>query len=122
MTREYEVVYIFDGALAETEITERLDRFHGLLAGPETPTPVTSMNQWGKRTLAYPIKGREVGYYVVTRLETQPDQLAELERIVKLDEGVLRHLVVLNEGLAPAVEAQEDGAEQSDSGDEGGEG
>ena len=29
MTREYEVVYIFDGALAETEITERLDRFHG---------------------------------------------------------------------------------------------
>ena len=122
MTREYEVVYIFDGALAETEITERLDRFHGLLAGPEAPTPVTALNHWGKRTLAYPIKGREVGYYVVSRLETQPDQLAELERVVKLDEGVLRHLVVLNEGLAPAVVSQENEAEQSDSKDEEDEG
>ena len=101
MTREYEIVYIFDSTLEEEQVNERLERFHGLLRGPESPEPITNVHHWGKRTLAYAIAGREVGYYVVARFETQPDKLSELERAIKLDESVIRHLIVLDEGLTP---------------------
>jgi small subunit ribosomal protein S6 len=101
MTREYEIVYIFDSTLEEEQVNERLERFHGLLRGPESPEPITNVHHWGKRTLAYAIAGREVGYYVVARFETQPDKLPELERAIKLDERVIRHLIVLDEGLTP---------------------
>jgi len=100
MTRQYEVVYIFDSALEEVQINEILERFHKLLECPDYPEPITGLSHWGKRTLAYPVKNRELGYYVVAQFETDPTLLDEFERIVKLEESVLRHLVVINEGLA----------------------
>jgi small subunit ribosomal protein S6 len=100
MSQKYEIVYIFDSALEETEINERLDRFHGLLKTSEFPTPITDTSHWGKRTLAYPIKKKEQGYYVVAQFETEQKTLAEFERAIKLDDRVLRHLIVINEGLS----------------------
>jgi small subunit ribosomal protein S6 len=99
MPRQYEVVYIFESALEETAINEKLTRFHTLVqqAGAEAP----QVSHWGKRTLAYPIKRHETGYYVVAKFETDPTTLPEFERAIKLDEGVLRHLVVMNEGAQP---------------------
>lgn len=99
MTRQYEVVYIFDSALEETAINERLARFHALIQQPDAEAPQVS--NWGKRTLAYPIKKRDAGYYVVSKFETKADALPEFERAIKLDEGVLRHIVVVNEGAQP---------------------
>lgn len=117
MTNRYEVVYIFDSALEEAQVNEHLERFHALLKTPETPEPIRQVNHWGKRTLAYPIKRREVGYYVVVQFETPAKQLAEFERLIKLDESVIRHLVVIDEGATPAVvraapeeEPEEEGA------------
>lgn len=100
MTRKYEIVYIFDSALEEAQINEKLERFHGQLKSPEAPEPVSAMSHWGKRTLAFPIKRKDIGYYVVAQCETQPNLLGEFERLVKLDESVIRHLVVVNDGLA----------------------
>ncbi len=104
MTRQYEVVYIFDSALEETAITEKLDRFHSLIRheGAEAP----ALDNWGKRTLASPIKKRETGHYVIAKFEAAPAALPEFERAIKLDEGVIRHLVVLNdEPSTPAIYA-----------------
>jgi len=101
MTRRYETVYIFDSALEEPAINEKLDRFHVLLT-KDGKGAVASTNHWGKRTLAYPIKKKDTGYYVVAQFETVGDLLPEYERAVKLDESVLRYLLVLNEG-EPAV-------------------
>ncbi len=101
--RRYEVVYIFDSTLEEPEINRRLERFHALLRTDACPEPVTDMNHWGKRTLAYPIKRRETGYYVVVKFETEPQVLGEFERAIKLDQGVLRHLIVIDEGAMPAA-------------------
>lgn len=98
VTRHYEIVYIFDSSLEEPAIAERLARFHALL-GDGTQV---SVNHWGKRTLTYPIKRKETGYYVVSQFEATPDRLPEFERAVKLDDGVLRFLVVLAEGEMPA--------------------
>ena len=67
MTRQYEVVYIFDSALEEAAINERLARFHALIQQPGGEAP--QVNHWGKRTLAYPIKKHETGYYVVAKFD-----------------------------------------------------
>jgi len=99
MPRQYEVVYIFDSALEETAINEKLTRFNSLIQQPGAEAPQVS--HWGKRTLAYPIKRHETGYYVVAKFETEPTALPEFERAIKLDDGVLRHLVVMNEGAQP---------------------
>lgn len=112
--RRYEVVYIFDSALEEPEINRRLERFHALLRTEACPQPVTEVNHWGKRTLAYPIKRRETGYYVVVKFETEPQVLGEFERTVKLDEGVLRHLIVIDEGAVPAAIRVEEGMEEEE--------
>jgi small subunit ribosomal protein S6 len=99
MTRQYEAVYIFDSALEETAINERLARFHTLIqqTGIEPP----QVTHWGKRTLAYPIKKHDTGYYVVAKFEADATALPEFERAIKLDEGVMRFLVVVNEGAQP---------------------
>jgi small subunit ribosomal protein S6 len=101
MTRRYEIVYILDSSLDEEKVKGILARFHALLATPEKAESVTQSNHWGKRTLAYPIKRRESGYYVVEQFETEPRLLAEFERAVRLEENVIRYLLVLNEGEAP---------------------
>ena len=101
MTRAYEIVYIFDSALDESQIDEHLGRLHQVLQTPDNADPITGTSHWGRRTLAYQIAGKEVGHYVIVRCDAQPDGLVELERLIKLEPAILRHLIVLNEGLAP---------------------
>jgi small subunit ribosomal protein S6 len=107
MTRSYEAVYIFDSTLEEPAITEKLDRFHALI--PQAEGAAIDLNHWGKRTLAFPISGRETGYYVLAKFDAAPNMLPEFERALKLDESVLRHLIVLNEGaqMAPTPSAKD---------------
>jgi small subunit ribosomal protein S6 len=95
--RDYEVVYIFDSAVTEEAIAEKLDRFHGLVAG-DGRGEITAVDHWGKRQLAYPIRKKPNGYYVVAQFRTAPESLPEFERALKLDEDVLRYLIVLHEG------------------------
>jgi small subunit ribosomal protein S6 len=95
MVRPYEVVYIFDSTLEEPAINERLERFHALVKSEGADAP--RLSHWGKRTLAYPIKKREMGYYVVANFQAETGALPEFERAIKLDEGVLRFLVVADD-------------------------
>jgi small subunit ribosomal protein S6 len=112
MARQYEVVYIFDSALEETAINERLARFHSLIQHPGVEPP--QVNHWGKRTLAYPIKKHETGYYVIAKFDAEAVALPEFERAIKLDEGVLRFLVVVNEGAQPVPVAATKSEEEDD--------
>jgi small subunit ribosomal protein S6 len=67
------------------------------------------VNHWGRRQLAYPIKRRDSGYYVVARFGVESSVLSEYERAIKLDDGVLRHLLTLyeNELGAPPMSEEE---------------
>ena len=98
MTHRYEVVYIFDSALEEPAVSEKLTRFHALL-GEGVQVQV---NHWGKRTLVYRLRRHDTGYYVVSQFEVDAAVLPEFERAIKLDEGVLRFLLVRAEGEVPA--------------------
>ncbi len=94
--RLYEVVYILDPALDESAVTAKLEKFHDLAtsAGGE----VSAVDLWGSRQLAYPVGKQRAGYYVVAQFTAAPEALPEYERLLKLDEEVLRYLLVLNEG------------------------
>ena len=94
--RLYEVVYIFDAAMDEAAVNEKLERYHALVTGVEGE--VTAMDHWGIRQLAYPVDKKKTGYYVVAQINGEPNALPEFERALKLDEAILRYLVVLNEG------------------------
>lgn len=94
--RLYEVVYIFDAALDEAAINERLERYHGLAV--RSGGEVVAVDHWGNRQLAYPVEGRKTGHYVVAQVKADPTALPEFERIIRLDESLLRYLVVLNQG------------------------
>lgn len=102
--RDYEVVFIFDSALDRTIIDQKLERFNEL-AIVGNGGEIIAVEHWGKRQLAYPIKKHDNGYYVVVQFHTHPDALPEFERAIKLDEQVLRHLVVLSEGELPAPQS-----------------
>ena len=93
MSRRYETVYIFDSVLEEPAITEKLNRFHALLTKDGKGT-MTNVSHWGKRTMTYKIKKKDTGYYVVAEFEAAGEVLPEYERVVKLDEGVLRYMCV----------------------------
>ena len=99
--RDYEIVYIFDSSLDSSVIDQKLERFNGLVADKKEGGEIVAVEQWGKRHLAYPIQKQDNGYYVVVQFRTDPERLSEFERAIKLDEQVLRHLVVLSEGEMP---------------------
>ena len=105
MPRTYEAVYIFDSTLEDAAITDKIGRFHELLA----PVGEVTLEHWGRRQLAYPIKRKENGYYVIARFDTDPKQLPEYERALRLDDSVIRYLVALHEhdlGAPPQTEEQ----------------
>lgn len=94
--RLYEVVYIMDPALDEGAVTAKLEKFHELVTS--SGGEVSAIDQWGSRQLAYPVNGQSSGYYVVAQFTAAPDALPEFERLLKLDDEVMRYLLVLNEG------------------------
>lgn len=92
-TRRYEAVYIYDSALEDAAIAEKLEKVQGLLSLTEP----AETEHWGRRALAYKIGRHENGYYIISRFTIEPKVLPEFERALKLDEGVVRYLVTLHE-------------------------
>lgn len=105
MPRTYEAVYIFDSALEDAAIAEKLEKYHALLSAAE---PVT-VDHWGRRQLAYKIGSRETGYYAIARFSAEGKTLPEFERALKLDDHVIRYLISVHEhelGAPPMTEEQ----------------
>ena len=85
----YEAVYILDPALSEEQIATLVAKFKAVVEANGT---VSEIDEWGKRRLAYPINDLMEGYYVLMNYESKPEFPAELERVMKITDGVLRCL------------------------------
>lgn len=55
---------------------------------------VVKVDEWGRRHLAYEVKHQNKGYYVVVEFEADPSQITELDRIIKIHEEIIRHIIV----------------------------
>ena len=76
----------------EDKIKELVEKFKALI---ETEGTVSEINTWGKRKLAYEINDETEGYYVLYTFEAKPELPKELERVLKITDGVLRSLVTV---------------------------
>ena len=116
--REYEIVYIFDSVLTEDQIGEKLERYHQHITNGSGE--ITAVDHWGKRQLAYPIRKKTAGYYAVVQFTGDPEGLPELERVLKLDDDLIRYLIVLSEGepTAPMSIATREPREDDDDDDD----
>ncbi len=93
-TGNYELLYIIDAAKSEEEIAAIVERFKTLI---EQNGTVTEMEEWGKRKLAYLIDYKSEGYYVLVKFTSAPAFPAELDRVLKITDGVIRSLITVNE-------------------------
>ena len=87
---KYEVLYIIDPAQGEEGIAALVEKFKALVEANGT---LTSIDEWGKRRMAYPINDLMEGYYVLMTMDSKPEFPAELDRVFKITEGILRSLI-----------------------------
>ena len=85
----YETLFVVSGNLADEAAKELTEKFVTLIN--ENGTDV-SVNEWGKRRLAYPINYVTEGYYVLVSYKSEPSFPLELERVLGITEGVLRYM------------------------------
>ena len=55
---------------------------------------VDKVDEWGKRALAYEVKKQREGYYVVVDFQADSAQISELDRVIKIHEEIIRHIIV----------------------------
>jgi small subunit ribosomal protein S6 len=91
LSANYEVVYIMDPAIGEESIAALMEKFKTLA---ESQGTVTEVNDWGKRRLAYPINDLNEGHYVLMTFTASPELPKELDRVMKITDGIMRSLIV----------------------------
>jgi small subunit ribosomal protein S6 len=90
--RNYELVVVANAALDDEALTALNQRIAGWIgAGGGT---VSNTNVWGRRQLAYAIGKHTAGIYVQFDFQLAPSASRELERSLRIEENILRHLVV----------------------------
>lgn len=87
----YEAMYILNPNLGEEAVAALVAKFKGVVEANGT---VSEVDEWGKRRLAYPINDMMEGYYVLMTFNAAAAVPAELDRIFRITDGVMRSLIV----------------------------
>lgn len=87
----YEVAYIINPALSEEDTAALVAKFKSMAEARGT---VAEVNEWGKRRLAYPINDLNEGYYVFMTCTADAAFPAELDRVLRITDGVIRSMIV----------------------------
>lgn len=91
MTNKYELAMIFSVANGEEATNALIEKFKALVEANGT---IENVDDWGKRRLAYLINDEAEGHYVITTFESNADFPAELDRVAKITDGVLRTMII----------------------------
>lgn len=121
MTRDYELMYIVRPELDDEAVRAAVTRVRGMIEAQNGEVVKTTL--WGKRRLAYEVNHLRDGHYVLVVLHLDGDRVAPLERALRIDETVFRHLIVLHQGPMPEPdgeieEVRPEGAAASDDDDD----
>ena len=91
ISANYEVVFIIDPAQGEEGVAALTEKFKTLV---EQNSSAMEVEEWGKRKLAYAINYITEGYYVLISFTSAPEFPKELDRILRITDGVIRSMIV----------------------------
>ena len=92
--KKYEVMFIAK-PLEEAEVDPIVEKVSNLIT--KNGGNVEKVDRWGKRHLAYPVKKQADGYYVLINFEADPTIIFEIDRVMKIQDEILKHLIVKND-------------------------
>ena len=87
----YETLFVVDCSIGEDAVKATVEKFTAMIAENGT---IESIDEWGKRRLAYPINDQNDGYYVLVNFKSAGEFPAELERVFGINEYILRSIVI----------------------------
>ena len=88
----YELMYIIDAELDEEQTAAMVEKFKTLIEANGT---LNEHEEMGKRKLAYLINDKPDGYYVLVKFASSPEFPAELDRVLKITDGIMRSLITV---------------------------
>lgn len=91
MLKKYETIFIINPEVGEENTKTLVEKFKTMI---ETSAQLESIDEWGKRKLAYEIQDKNEGYYTLVNFSSNPDFPAELERVYKITEGILKYIII----------------------------
>ena len=91
---KYETIFIVSTRFDEESTREIINKFKELIEANGT---LESVDEWGKRRLAYEIDDERDGYYVLMNFTAPTSFPAELDRIYKITEGIMRSIIIVKE-------------------------
>jgi len=91
MANLYEAIFIVNPEFDEENTKSVIEKVKNLI---ETSAQLESIDEWGKRKLAYPINYHNEGYYVLVNFSADSNFPSELERIFKITDGIIKYLIV----------------------------
>ena len=95
MMRKYETIFILHPSLDEEAVKANIEKFQGVIENGGGK--VENVDFWGKRKLAYEINKVNEGYYTLVNFEANPELPKELDRVFRITDGVIRHIIVKQE-------------------------
>ena len=87
----YEAVIILTKKISEEQAEETKNKITDLIS---SNGEVVSVDDWGMKKLAYEVKKEQEGHYYLYTFNSNPEFIAEFERILRIDDNVLKHMVI----------------------------
>jgi small subunit ribosomal protein S6 len=92
--RKYEIMYILNSSLEEAVRQETMAQLHAIITDGKGTIDNVDEEHWGLRDFAYKIDNMSKGYYVVVTFHADNDVITELDRICRINQNVVRHMIV----------------------------
>ena len=104
MMNQYETVFIMTPVLSDQQMKETVEKFKGVLTS--NGAEIINEEEWGLKTMAYPIQKKSTGFYQLLEFKATPEALAKLDIAFRRDERVIRFLTVKLEKYAAEYAAK----------------
>jgi small subunit ribosomal protein S6 len=116
--RKYETIFILDPDLEEEQTQSTIEKVKGIIT--QTNGEILKVEDWGKRKLAYEVKKKAKGHYILIHFLGSPTLLSELERNFRVMDAVIKFQSVrlderqtsLSEGALPEEPPEEESEEE----------
>lgn len=107
---KYETIFIIDPSIESEDIEKVIEDTQNLISG--SGGTVIRVDKWGKKRLAYEVKGNRDGYYVLVNFEAEPQFIQRLGRYYGLTEEIIKYMTIRPEELREVKKAEEEEEEE----------